>query len=412
MAARTIRGKACAVNATACIMRRMADFEIERIPLTVRFAETTGARETYGFQGSSGFVILDGSLLRPRGKASDTVAVFMHPTTSLVHLPMPNALVRAGLHVMCCDSRYPRNDSALIMEKVAIDLGAWIRHAREVLHYKKVVLAGWSGGGSLSLFYQAEAEDPTITTTPAGDPADLKAAKLLPADAVMVIAAHCSRAQTLTEWLDPSVKDELNPDDREVELDIYDPRNPNKPPFTPEYIARFRAAQLARSRKITGWVKDRLAAIKAGKVAENERAFVVHRTMADPRWIDPSLEPSDRKPNWCYLGEPKTANTAAIGLGRFNTLRGWLSQWSYDDSRADGPRSAARFKAPYMLIENSADDACAPSHAAALFESNKYPGKQKFVIKGATHYYLNQPDKLAEAAKICTDWLAQRGFLS
>jgi len=30
-------------------------------------------------------------------------------------------------------------------------------HARDVLGYRKVVLVGWSGGGSLSLFYQAQA---------------------------------------------------------------------------------------------------------------------------------------------------------------------------------------------------------------------------------------------------------------
>jgi len=29
---------------------------------------------------------------------------------------------------------------------------------------------GWSGGGALSLFYQAEAEDPRVTHTPAGEP--------------------------------------------------------------------------------------------------------------------------------------------------------------------------------------------------------------------------------------------------
>ena len=67
-----------------------------------------------------------------------------------------------------------------------------------------MVLLGWSGGGSLSLFYQAEAEHPTITHTPAGDQVDLTNANLLAADAVIFIASHLSRAVLLTEWLDPS----------------------------------------------------------------------------------------------------------------------------------------------------------------------------------------------------------------
>ena len=31
-----------------------------------------------------------------------------------------------------------------------------MRRAREELGYERVALGGWSGGGSLSLFYQAE----------------------------------------------------------------------------------------------------------------------------------------------------------------------------------------------------------------------------------------------------------------
>lgn len=41
---------------------------------------------------------------------------------------------------------------------MVLDLGACIRHLKERLGYKIVLLAGWSGGGSLSCFYQAQAE--------------------------------------------------------------------------------------------------------------------------------------------------------------------------------------------------------------------------------------------------------------
>ena len=56
-----------------------------------------------------------------------------------------------------------------------------MRYARERLSFEKVVLAGWSGGGSLSLYYQSQAERPTVEATPAGDPVDLRGAKLSPA---------------------------------------------------------------------------------------------------------------------------------------------------------------------------------------------------------------------------------------
>ena len=230
--------------------------EWDRITVILSFAEARQMVETYGFAGSQGQTVLEGQRLVPRGKPSDTVFVFMHPATTLHLLPMPTALANAGLHVLCCGSRYAKNDSPLIMEKVAYDLGQYIRHAREVLGYRSVILVGWSGGGSLSLFYQGQAEHPTITHTPAGDPYDLTQPDLLRADAVIFIAAHLSRAETLTEWIDPSIHDELAPDKRELALDIYDANCPNKPPFGKDFIAAFRAAQVARNRKITNWAID------------------------------------------------------------------------------------------------------------------------------------------------------------
>src|SRR6478609_7198429 len=122
--------------------------EWQRVPLIVSFPETAKYTETYGFAGNSGKVNLEGQLLRAADKPSKTVYVFMHPTSTLQLLPMPTALADAGLHVLCAASRYPKNDTALIMEKVAIDLGKWLDYARGELGYEKVVLVGWSGGGS------------------------------------------------------------------------------------------------------------------------------------------------------------------------------------------------------------------------------------------------------------------------
>lgn len=384
---------------------------IDRIPLSVRFEEPRQFTETYGFAGSSAAVMLEGQLLCPRDRPSRTLVVFMHPTSNLALLPYPNALARSGCHVLCCDSRYPRNDAALIMEKVVVDLGAWIRHAKSALGYRTVVLAGWSGGGALALFYQAEAERPTITTTPAGDPADLAAAELVPADALLIVAAHLSRAKTLTEWIDPSVSDEFDPDRREIGLDLYDPRNPNKPPYSAAYVALFRGAQIGRNQRITAWARERLEDLRRRGTGEMERAFVVHRTMADPRWLDPTLEPNDRKSGWCYLGDPRVVNTGPVGLARFSTLRAWLSQWSYSESRADGPRSARRVSPPALVIENSADDACPASHARALFEAIASKDKEMRVVHGATHYYLDQPRELAQAVTLTADWLGRKNLI-
>jgi hypothetical protein len=90
-------------------------------------------------------VWLEGQYLVPSERTSKTLYLFMHPSSTLHLLPMPAALVGAGLHVLCAASRYPKNDSGLIMEKVAIDMAAWVKDAR-AHGYEKVILVGWSGG--------------------------------------------------------------------------------------------------------------------------------------------------------------------------------------------------------------------------------------------------------------------------
>ena len=272
-----------------------------------------------------------------------------------------------------------------------------------------MVLGGWSGGGSLSLFYQEQAEHPTITHTPAGDPVDLVAANLQPADGVLLLAAHISRSVTMTEWIDPSILDEDRPFERDRELNIYDPDCPNQPPYSEAFVARFRAAQIERNRRITARAKQTLAELKASD-PDMERPFVVYGTMSDVRWTDPTQDPSDRRPYTCYLGEPRIANDGPVGLGRFTTLRSWLSQWSYDESRANGVINGAGVTCPALTINNTADLACTPSHARRLFEALGSKDNTYVDIEGADHYYMERPDLLPTAVKTVTDWLDARGF--
>src|SRR6266481_3152806 len=165
------------------LMPRYHEIEFEWVHLSHQ--EPSVFVETYGFSGNQGAINLEGIRIRPVGKPSDTLLVFMHPASTLQLLSVPRAAAQLGAHVLCAGSRYQRNDTAAILEKVLLDLGAYIRHSREVWSYAHIVLVGWSGGGSLALFYQSQAERPTITHTPAGDPADMAAAGLMQADAII-----------------------------------------------------------------------------------------------------------------------------------------------------------------------------------------------------------------------------------
>jgi pimeloyl-ACP methyl ester carboxylesterase len=382
--------------------------EIAREPYRIVCRDPSPTKDVYG--GTVGHVSVECMRIRPACLDSTTVIVFSHPIGGGAFLPLISGLAAAGHHVIYCNPRYRGNDTALIMEKCVLDLGACIADAKSRMGYRSVLLGGWSGGGSLSLFYQEQALRPTITHTPAGDPVNLTAAGLIPADGVMLLAAHISRSVTLTEWLDPSVLDEDFPYDREPTLNLYHPAC-TRPPYDEAFVARYRAAQIARNRRITARVRAQLGALTADGEPEMERPFCVHGTMADLRWLDPSQDPSDRKPGTCYLGDPRIANDGAVGLARFTTLRSWLSQWSYDASAANGIRNAANVGVPVLVVNNGADLACTPSHAQRLFEAVGHPDKELHQIRHADHYYLETPDLVPQAVDLIDNWQRRHGFM-
>ena len=172
----------------------MAEGSFQRIPYLIVFDEVSAFKDTYG--GAIGKVAVEAMHLRP-DVPSDSVVIFSHPIGGGSWLPLVSNLARMGVHTIYCNTRYRGNETALIMERAVMDFGACIRHAREKLGYKKVYLGGWSGGGAQSLFYQAEAQDPRVTHTPAGDPYDLTAAGF-------VQTARYIGADTLELNLDPS----------------------------------------------------------------------------------------------------------------------------------------------------------------------------------------------------------------
>ncbi|MBO9513197.1 MAG: alpha/beta hydrolase [Variovorax sp.] len=376
----------------------------------VSYAETSRMTETYGFVGSQGTINLEGLLMHPARHKPDTVYLLMHPSSTLQLLPLPTALAQAGSAVLCMGSRYVKNDTPLIYEKVALDLGACVRHAKEQLGFRRVILLGWSGGGSLSLFYQSQAERPTITETPAGDPVDLRAADLWPADGIVLEAAHRSRARCLADWIDPSVIDENDPDRRNPEFDLYSPALPVRPPYPKDWLAAYRAAQEARVRRITARVQETLEMLRRRGGNELERGFITHRTMAEPRFLDGSIEPNDRPIGQCYLGVPETANTGPVGLARFSMLRSWLSQWSLEHSRADGETCARDVTVPLLAIEHSADDAVPQPDMRLLHDACASTDKQFHCIAGAGHYFKGQPEQLRQAVERITGWAQARGW--
>lgn len=378
-----------------------------RTPLLVVTQEASIRKDVYGSVGDH--VARQAQLLRGQ-QDSDTVIVCMHPIGSPAYLPLFPELARTGLHVLGSTSRYTVGDAALQMENVLLDIAACVRDARERLGYRKVVLAGWSGGGSPMMGYAAEAEKPAITRTAAGEPTLLSETELPAVDAVMLLAAPRSRHRLLTDFLDASITDEVEPDrGRDREFDLYDPANANQPPYSADFLVAYRARQRERNARITAFAQEKLTALQSADRPHDEHAFVVHGTMADPRWLDPTIEPNGRRPRWSYLGDPAVANASPGAMMRFTTTRSWLSQWSLETAQVDAADAAPRVSVPVLVLRNGRDDAVPVSHPAQIFEAITHPDKKFVELPEANHYFTgdDQASHLGAAADLIHSWLAE-----
>lgn len=267
---------------------------------------------------------------------------------------------------------------------------------------ERVVLLGNSGGGSLMAAYHSQSVEPNIR--PARDRQVIEAALDLPGtDLFVFLAAHPGRPEVLTDWLDPSIVDEADPASVDPSLDAFNPDN--GPPYTSDFIVRYRAAQRARNERLTSWCHaelDRLAA-----VGMSDRLFTMTRTWADLRMVDGSIDPSARRTPWSYLGDPRNANYGMYGIGTVSTCRTWLNMWSLSDSDCGAAGNLRRLDLPTLLVQPDADNGVFPSQAAAIIESVAAPDKDMVTLQG-DHYFLHPESARDIVADVVEAWVEAR----
>ncbi len=335
-----------------------------------------------------------GALLEAAGvdRADGVAAIVMHPTSNFHGHYLLEPLADRGISCLGLNSRYVNNDATLLMERVIQDLGAGIQQLRAI-GYRKVMLIGNSGGAALVSFYQAQAENLTLTHLAHGAPASFSDAGLPPVDGIALAAAHAGRARLMREWIDPAVIDENDPMQSDPELDLY--RVGRTLPLDPAFLASFRQAQAARLDRVEGWVTDRLERLKRAAGVQVDQPFVLHRTHAEPRCVDITIDANERKPGSVW-GDPATVNLAANSMGRFNTLTSFMSQWS-SRSQADGPDNLARTSVPVLHLTYCADQSVFPSTVRLWLDASA--GRIRNVdIHEGDHYLTGRPDLVGRVA--------------
>jgi len=335
------------------------------------------------------------------GPPPSTAFIATHYNVDFSEHYLADLMSERGFGFLGWNTRFRGNEAYFLLDHALAEIAVGVRWLRE-RGVERVVLLGNSGGGSLMSAYHSQSRGPVIR--PARDRAVVEAALDLPqGDLFVFLAAHPGRPEILTDWMDASVVDETDITSSDPTLDPFDPAH--GPPFDPAFVDAYRAGQRARNERITAWCHaelDRLAEQGIG-----DRLFTMSRTWADLRMIDPTLDPSNRKPNWCYGGVPQRVNSGVFGIGSLSTCRTWLNMWSLTDSDCSATQHLARLDLPTLLIHADADCGVFPSQAQDIFDGIAATDKE-FVTVPGDHYFLEPHDARDRVADLVAEWVRAR----
>jgi pimeloyl-ACP methyl ester carboxylesterase len=385
-----------------------------------------------------------GILYRPPTGDPKTAVYLMHPRGEFTRHYVVPGLTARGYAVFGHNSRYLNNDTHMIHERLLFDIAAGMRYLKEA-GFERIVLLGNSGGGSLLGFYQSQAcrkPGDRLKQAPGGEPIDLTAEVMPEGDIYIAVAAHLGEGRFILNVLDPSVTDENDPTSCDPEWDMYNPENgyaewPAPSQYDRGWLAEYRKRQVERNRRLDNIAREYIAehtyfrgqmrdagyaALPDGtkglisRRARLGRYMVIYRTLANPAYLDPTIDPSRRPLGSIFSpADPIIGNYGPGGLARLMTPGAWLSTWSGLSSQADLPDTIHHVAIPTLLVYADGDCDIFPLEQEELLEKSGAEDKQLRILPWADHYLNPVGDegrKLADPRERIIDmivpWMEER----
>jgi len=385
-----------------------------------------------------------GVLYRPPAVEPRTCIYLMHPRGEFTRHYVVPGLTSRGYAVFCQNSRYLNNDTDMVHERLLLDIAAGMRHLRDA-GFERVVLLGNSGGGSLLGFYQSQAcraPEKRLTRTPAGESVPLSGEVMPSGDLYVAVAAHLGEGRFLLNTIDPAVVDEHDPTATDPHWDMYNPANGYRPYPDPshydvDWLAGYRDKQRERVHRLDAIARAHLEEHRffraqlggpgapdldnAARSAITGRAWLgrymlIYRTLANPAYLDPSIDPSRRRLGSIFSpGDPIIGNYAAGGLARVMTPRAWLSTWSGLSSQAELSDTIGHVTIPTLIVYADGDCDIFPSEQRELLDRSGATDKTLVGLPYADHYLNAVADAGAALADprerlldIIVPWIEER----
>jgi pimeloyl-ACP methyl ester carboxylesterase len=223
---------------------------------------------------------------------------------------------------------------------------------------------------------------------------------------------------------------------------MYNPANGYRPfpqpsSYAPDWVAAYRQRQRERNQRLDNIAREYLAehayfrsaarsqgfsdlpADQKGLISRRSRLgryMVIYRTLANPAYLDPANDPSNRPLGSIFSpGDPIIGNYGPGGLARVMTPRGWLSTWSGLSSQADLPHSIRHVTVPTLIVYADGDCDIFPAEQQEILEKSPATDKRLEVLPWADHYLNPVGDEGAQLAdprdrliEMIAPWIEQR----